>query len=581
MAFARRVASQVAPFPGLREGSAAAGQVAVAWAVGPQAPLTAESQADALAVLFGEAIPGPGPERLDAGELARRWLGPGTPEQFSGFYAALVCDPGGRVLLGADLLGLFPIYYWYRDPVLLVGSSPELFRHHPLFASKVSAEGLAGILMTNGLVQGRALLEGVRRLTPGHVLVFVPGTRVEEVEQYRLPEADPEMDLSISGLVEVLDGVLERVVRRCVPDGEPVAHLLSGGVDSRLLAGFLHRLKIPTLAITRGESSDLEWQCARRVARRLQFEHRLAREDTNDPVAKVMHHTRWEHLANGLFTVSDGRLPNQAGPLPRRIMSGYLLDVVIPAHKTNPVDGDPFEVRFMDWFVKCNGWGLSPEVVGALMGGDAIPTAVIEGMRQDFRASAATAPRAYWKAILRHQGRFRVGGTAWRISFDSWPAFPVLDRELVDTIARMPMAAIGERRVAEELLCRAFPSLAALPVDRADFETMPLKPRVRHLLTHYVRRRLRLLPKGQGGWLPSWVERRFFVRRSSFESPGWKAVRHEAEPLRDTVGALLGRDALDRSLWPAEMAAPVADPMKGTSGAKLLVGLLLWASEHH
>jgi asparagine synthase (glutamine-hydrolysing) len=72
--------------------------------------------------------------------------------------------------LGADLIGMFPVYWWTGGEVLLAGSSPELFRLHPCFRSSIDLEGLTGILLTMNSVDGRTLLEGVRRLAPGHFL---------------------------------------------------------------------------------------------------------------------------------------------------------------------------------------------------------------------------------------------------------------------------------------------------------------------------------------------------------------------------------------------------------------------------
>ena len=75
-------------------------------------------------------------------------------------------------MAGADILGVFPIYYYADSEILLVGSSPELFRYHGLFRMELDLEGLVAILLMNNSFEGRTLLRGVRRLGPGRVLVW-------------------------------------------------------------------------------------------------------------------------------------------------------------------------------------------------------------------------------------------------------------------------------------------------------------------------------------------------------------------------------------------------------------------------
>ena len=88
----------------LRLGAAGCGSLGVTWAAGPQAPISTDRLADRLSVLWGEAIPGPGPERLDAAALAQAWglERAGTPRPFSGFHAGLFSDGSRRVRLGAS-----------------------------------------------------------------------------------------------------------------------------------------------------------------------------------------------------------------------------------------------------------------------------------------------------------------------------------------------------------------------------------------------------------------------------------------------------------------------------------------------
>ena len=146
------------------------------------------SSGEGAAIVWGDAIPGPGPERLDAAGLFHEW-DPRLhklPAAFDGFHAAIRYDAIEGLTAGCDILGYFPIYYGFREGVLMVGASPELFRQHPLFPAKVSEEGLVGLLMVHALTNGRSLLEGVNRLGWGHALRWRPGEKPREVRNYSM-----------------------------------------------------------------------------------------------------------------------------------------------------------------------------------------------------------------------------------------------------------------------------------------------------------------------------------------------------------------------------------------------------------
>src|SRR5688572_9295721 len=106
-----------------------------------------------------------------------------SPPAFDGFHAAFRYDSLHGLIVGADLLGFFPVYYAARAGTVIVGSSPELFRRHPSFPPRLSRAGLTGLLLTHAPFDGAGLLEGIRRLPPGYALVWRNGSEPAEVLQ--------------------------------------------------------------------------------------------------------------------------------------------------------------------------------------------------------------------------------------------------------------------------------------------------------------------------------------------------------------------------------------------------------------
>jgi asparagine synthase (glutamine-hydrolysing) len=142
--------------------------------------------------------------------------------------------------------------------VVIVSSSPESFRHHPLFRAEVDPLGLAALLLLHSPSQGETLHAGVNRLRAGHVLLADTGRGIREVVDWSPPQEPVLPDTPFAHHVQLLDQALEEAVARQTAPGIRHAVLLSGGRDSRMLAGYLRDLGHRPLAITVGEVPEPE-----------------------------------------------------------------------------------------------------------------------------------------------------------------------------------------------------------------------------------------------------------------------------------------------------------------------------------
>jgi asparagine synthase (glutamine-hydrolysing) len=576
-------ADVIAPVSGLKVGTCGSGPVGVVWAASANAPVGSIADEAGGAVLWGDAIPGPGPQRWTVEDLRAEWGRPGVAKPCDGFHAAAVWDASGEIRLGADILGVFPLYWWSDGEVLLAGTSAELFLKHPRFAARLDPEGLVGILLTNGLVAGRTLWRGVRRLGPGRMLRGRTETGLREEEQYELPLSTQYFDLPFGAHVELLGEAVRDAVKRHVPGGESYGMLLSGGLDSRMLAGYLRELLCDIDALTLGRSADFEMQCARLVAKAIGASHAAAQIDPNEYPMLADTVTRWEHMANGFSSVPDWGMCAPLGQLPRRTIMGYMADSIVGgSHISMAYDNAKramrFECLFDRLFLK---WGLGPQVLKQLLPAEDFRSAVdpvIASMEKEYFSQPS---HQSWCLDLRTRQRMHVGITTWIASFGSWPVLPVLDRRLISVAAGLPAASLADRRLQKELVIARFPDLAALPLDRNSPDTRPLQPRLRHHLADFVRGRFNGYGnRGKGGNPRQDRDRRFYYRLYDINGSGWRAVRRHAEPQRSQLQEICNPAALD-ALWPpADRSPQFADGISGSSGLKLMLGLALFSRDH-
>jgi asparagine synthase (glutamine-hydrolysing) len=582
--FIRAVQPVVAPVEGLITDTCATGDFCAIWAAAEAAPVSDVADDDGAAVIWGEAINGT--ERIDATALRTLWRQQDSyPELvFDGFYAAAVYRPDFGLIVGADILGMFPVYYYATQDVVLAGSSPELFKHHPSFQTQLDPVGLVGILLTMHILNGRTLLEGVRRLAAGHALVWRPGTSAKEIPQYQLPVSNRYFDLPFSAHVDILDQALDNAVARHAPDGKRYSQLFSGGLDSRMLAGYLSEKGIHNTAVTLGLRSDIEMKCAIPAARTLGIEHRVVNVGYDQYPACAELHAKWEHVASGFNCIMNwGVYPYLRGLAPR-VIAGFALDgaigtswiekAYVPLSRT---------MSFEAFFSHINRWGISPDVLKQLLRHEIFGELVEEEVariRAVYESYSELESQRAWCFNLQHRQRLHVGGMAWQLSFGAWPVLPALDRRVLETGGGMPAASIAERRAQKEVLCRRFPRLAALPLDHNSFDFEPLRPRIRRQVARHIQsqfRRLRLV-KDPGKDVNG--ERRYYYRVFDFNGPGWTAVRREAEPYRDRVTHLFSEDPFEKLLPPPDVRLQFANGIPEASGLKSLVGLLLWSKDH-
>jgi asparagine synthase (glutamine-hydrolysing) len=566
-------AKDIRIFPHLSAGVFENDSMGLLWAVSPTAPVSQHNDRGNYCQLFGEPLDESG-KPCDAAVLAERYGRDFTqPGQLDGFYAAVFNDPRHGVRVEADVLGLFPIYYWHSGSVLLAGSSAELFRLHPLFSSQVNSRAIAALLLTSGLVGGETLEKGVHRLRPDHVLAFTAGRYAHELAPPPIPRFVPPS--GIDETVEEVESIHDRFLRGSLAKSRSPAMMLSGGLDSRLLAGLVTRLGHNPHCLTFGSPDDMDANCAMRVAETLGLRQTVDNIQPEAYPGYAENSVRWEQMSAGLYAIPMGW--NLASKPPElgidRVVSGLTLDAVIGGPKQ--ISESRKNLSFDQLRVSSLGFG--PDELGKLVrdpdlmrGCDEVRQAVVD----EYLQSGSEDYLRTWRINLSCRNRFPVGACAWRYSFHAWPVLPALDRRLVKLAANLPHYLVADRWVQKSLLLRHFPRLAALELDRNYFDTRPLDTSRGSMLFSWRRRlfKARCHAKALLGADP-----RFYVRVMGFNSPGWRKVRNLSEQCRTSIRDFFNLDALDQILpGPRARVHRKTDAIIHSTPLKNTVGLMHW-----
>src|SRR6186997_1074813 len=195
-------------------------------------------------------------------------------ERLRGMFAVALWDSArNRLVLARDRYGIKPLYYRESGDELAFAS--EL---RALPRGEIDLDALEAFLAFNSVPGPLTIFRETRKLQPGHVLVWENGR--SELIRYARPAPVPASDVrgdEEAELVEELRARLRDSVRAHLVSDVPVGVLLSGGVDSSMLAALAAEEAsepLRTFSIGFEERSFDELADARLVAERYGTQHR-------------------------------------------------------------------------------------------------------------------------------------------------------------------------------------------------------------------------------------------------------------------------------------------------------------------
>ena len=589
--YVKRLEPVIAPFEGLVVQSSTYQDLSLIWAAGSWTPVSWETDSLGFSIVFGDAIDKNSSRNIDAKENRLRWhdIQRALPAAYEGYHAALTYDRNGKLTCGVDILGLFPLYYHSDGEVILVVSSPELFRYYNDFQMQLDPKGLVGILLINGSFKGRTLLKGINRLEAGHLLQWELGKQPKETMQYILPLSSKHFGFSIHEAIDLLDIAIGQAVKRHTQSGNTFSFLLSGGLDSRMIAGYLKRNNTNFVAVTEGLETDQEMKCAVRVAKELGVEHVKFNVDRSLNVEADARKTAdLEHLACGFSSVRHFGYRSLLRKIAPRVISGYLCDAIVGGSEiSSAYSKSKRAFSFENFFSDLNAWGIKTDTLARMLKREIFDDLVTDLQKEIKEVYDSYSKIEFQKALLfdlYHQQRYYIGGLLWKLSFGAWPVAPIVDSQVLEVVCGLPSSILMRRRLETELVHDRFPELARLPLDRSMYFTAPVKPspiqkaklELGHIFTDespikdynpFSIASRRLL--GQ---------RVNYRRTMSFDNPTWKTLRKVADLNRRELYHFFNRELLDRILPRADVDSHLIH--QHSSGPKMLVGLSLWLEDH-
>lgn len=145
------------------------------------------------------------------------------------FAVALWTESRRRLVLARDRMGIKPLYYYRDRSDVCFGSELKAILEHPHVPRILDLTALDAYLSVNYVPGERTLIEGIRKVPPGHFLDWRNGsTRLAPWTK----RTEPEPVTSLGAAKEQLDWLLRESVREHLVSDVPLGVWSSGGLDS-------------------------------------------------------------------------------------------------------------------------------------------------------------------------------------------------------------------------------------------------------------------------------------------------------------------------------------------------------------
>lgn len=196
-------------------------------------------------------------------------------KDFNGIFALGFLDiEKKKIYLVRDRFGIKPLYYYQNKDQFLFSS--EIRSLKSMIKSSIDMENLALLLKLRYNPSPTTLYESILKLKPGHILSFDIQTNTIKETSFNLP-ITINKNISFQEALDQYEILFEQAVKRQLLSDVEVGILLSGGVDSALVAYYAQKysdkpIKTFTIGFSEHDDTD-EIADARETAELLGTEH--------------------------------------------------------------------------------------------------------------------------------------------------------------------------------------------------------------------------------------------------------------------------------------------------------------------
>jgi len=201
-------------------------------------------------------------------------------DEFIGMFSFTLLDHTKQKLyLVRDRAGIKPMYWFWKNDILLFGSELKSFHQHPKFTKEINFDSLALYFQYSYIPAPYTIFKDTHKLRPGHFLELdLTNKNIRTVKYWDVIDHynKPKLSISYQDAQQELEVLLKSACEYRMVSDVPVGVFLSGGYDSSAVASILQSgrsEKLKTFTIGFDEPKFNEAPHAKKVADHLGTDH--------------------------------------------------------------------------------------------------------------------------------------------------------------------------------------------------------------------------------------------------------------------------------------------------------------------
>ena len=203
-----------------------------------------------------------------------------TVHKFNGMFAIAIYDKKEeKLVLIRDRAGVKPLYYYFKDNLLMFASELKSFHQNYNFKKEIDLNVVSQYLQFGYILEPYSIFKNTYKLKAGHYLKFSLKNKQMDIEKY-WDVIDyynkPKLQISEDEVIKETEKLLKSAFNYRMIADVPVGVFLSGGYDSSIVTAILQKNsteKLKTFTIGFYEEKYNEANYAKEVAKYLRTDH--------------------------------------------------------------------------------------------------------------------------------------------------------------------------------------------------------------------------------------------------------------------------------------------------------------------